>query len=83
MNQTEFRMSEVTLYRREAQCVEQQTLLDVQGAVLALVVQQSNTNLSVQKGQGGLDLGFGKVDIRLPGKENSNSRGARPVYLFR
>ena len=21
-----------------------------------------------------------KVDIRLPGKENSNSRGARPVY---
>ena len=24
-----------------------------------------------------------KVDIRLPGKGNSNSRGARPVYLFR
>jgi hypothetical protein len=24
-----------------------------------------------------------KVDIRLPGKRNSNSRGARPVYSFR
>ena len=24
-----------------------------------------------------------KVDIRLPGKGNSNSRGARPVYSFR
>ena len=23
---------------------------------------------------------FRKVDVRLPGKENSNSRGARPVY---
>ena len=23
-----------------------------------------------------------KVDIRLPGKGNSNSRGARPVYSF-
>ena len=26
---------------------------------------------------------FRKVDIRLPGKGNSNSRGARPVYSFR
>ena len=25
----------------------------------------------------------GEVDIRLPGKGNSNSRGARPVYSFR
>ena len=25
----------------------------------------------------------GKVDIRLPGKGNSKSRGARPVYSFR
>ena len=24
-----------------------------------------------------------KVDTRLPGKGNSNSRGARPVYSFR
>ena len=24
-----------------------------------------------------------KVDIRLPGNGNSNSRGARPVYSFR
>ena len=24
-----------------------------------------------------------KVDIRLPGRGNSNSRGARPVYSFR
>jgi len=23
-----------------------------------------------------------KVDVRLPGKENSNSHGARPVHLF-
>ena len=27
--------------------------------------------------------GTRKVDIRLPGKGNSNSRGARPVYSFR
>ena len=27
--------------------------------------------------------GTGKVDIRLPGKGNSNSCGARPVYSFR
>ena len=26
------------------------------------------------------DLQHRKVDIRLPGKGNSNSRGARPVY---
>ena len=26
---------------------------------------------------------FRKVHIRLPGKGNSNSRGARPVYSFR
>jgi len=25
--------------------------------------------------------GFGKVDVRLPGKGNSNSHGARPVHL--
>ena len=27
-------------------------------------------------------LGFEKVDVRLPGKGNSNSRGARPVHLI-
>ena len=26
--------------------------------------------------------GAGKVDVRLPGKENSNSHGARPVHLI-
>ena len=26
--------------------------------------------------------GTQKVDVRLPGKENSNSRGARPVHLI-
>ena len=25
---------------------------------------------------------FRKVDVRLPGKKNSNSRGARPVHLI-
>ena len=28
----------------------------------------------------GFDQGARKVDIRLPGKENSNSHGARPVH---
>ena len=27
-------------------------------------------------------FGTRKVDVRLPGKENSNSRGARPVHLI-
>ena len=27
--------------------------------------------------------GWGKVDVRLPGKENSNSHGARPVHSNR
>jgi len=30
--------------------------------------------------RGAGDLGHGKVDIRLPGKGNSNSHGARPVH---
>ena len=47
----------------------------------------------VQNARGGLTVGapavgwdavrVGKVDKRLPGKGNSNSRGARPVYSFR
>ena len=33
--------------------------------------------------QNGRVLRSRKVDIRLPGQGNSNSRGARPVYSFR
>jgi hypothetical protein len=31
-------------------------------------------------GETGNGSGFRKVDIRLPGKGNSNSHGARPVH---
>ena len=44
-----------------------------QRVVLAKILYKSMLQVSVAR----------KVDIRLPGKGNSNSRGARPVYSFR
>ena len=43
-------------------------------------IRLSTLSLALRAGERGMRAASKKVDIRLPGKGNSNCHGARPIY---